>query len=60
MSHLPIKPFLAEMGKVADECYRVLKKGKFCAILMDDARKKGMVRPLAFEITRVYFFTTGA
>lgn len=54
LSLLPIKPFLAEMGKVADECYRVLKKDKFCAILMGDTRHKGMVQPLAFEIMRLF------
>ncbi len=54
LSLLPIKPFLTEMGKVADECYRVLKKGKFCAILMGDTRKKGMVQPLAFENMRIF------
>lgn len=54
LSLLSIKPFLTEMGKVADECYRVLKKGKFCAILMGDTRKKGMVQPLAFETMRVF------
>lgn len=54
LSLLPIKGFLFEMGKVADECYRVLKKGKFCAILMGDTRKKGMVQPLAFETMRIF------
>lgn len=54
LSHFPIKPFLSEMGKVADECYRVLKKGKFCAILMGDTRKNGMVQPLAFETMRIF------
>ncbi len=54
LSLLSIKPFLTEMGKVADECYRVLKKGKFCAILMGDTRKKGMVQPLAFETMRIF------
>lgn len=54
LSLLPIKDFLFEMGKVADECRRVLKKGKFCAILMGDTRKKGMVQPLAFETMRVF------
>ncbi|MBR2448907.1 MAG: class I SAM-dependent methyltransferase, partial [Clostridia bacterium] len=39
LSHLSIKPFLCEMGKVAEESYRVLKKGKFCAVLMGDTRK---------------------
>lgn len=54
MSLLTMKDFLFEMGKVAKECYRVLKKGKFCAILMGDTRKKGMVQPLAFETMRVF------
>ena len=54
LSILPMKAFLFEMGKVADECYRVLKKGKFCAILMGDTRKKGMVQPLAFETMRLF------
>ena len=53
LSLLSIKPFLAEIGIVAAECYRVLKKDKFCAILMGDTRKKGMVQPLAFETRRV-------
>lgn len=54
LSLLPIKDFLFEMGNVADECYRVLKKGKFCAILMGDTRRQGMVQPLAFETMRVF------
>ena len=54
LSLLPIKDFLFEMGKVADEFYRVLKKDKFCAILMGDMRKKGMVQPLAFETMRIF------
>lgn len=54
LSHLKIKPFLCEMGKVADECYRVLKKNKYCAILMGDTRKNGMVQSLAFDTMRVF------
>ena len=54
LSHLKMKDFLYEMGKVADEAYRVLKKGKFCAILMGDTRKNGMVQPLAFETMRLF------
>ena len=54
MSLMPKKDFLFEIGKVADECYRVLKKDKFCAILMGDTRKKGMVQPLAFETMRIF------
>lgn len=54
LSLLSIKPFLTEMGTVAEECYRVLKKDKFCAILMGDTRKKGMVQPLAFETMKLF------
>ena len=54
LSLLPMKEFLFEIGKVADECYRVLKKDKYCAILMGDMRHKGMVQPLAFETMRIF------
>lgn len=54
LSRLPMKEFLFEISKVAEECYRVLKKDKFCAILMGDTRQKGMVKPLAFETMRVF------
>jgi len=54
LSHLPIKDFLSAMDEVAKESYRVLKKRKFCAILMGDTRKQGMVQPLAFDTMRVF------
>ncbi|MBQ8434378.1 MAG: methyltransferase domain-containing protein [Clostridia bacterium] len=54
LSQLSIKPFLMEIGKVAEESFRVLKKGKYCAILMGDTRKNGMVQPLAFETMRIF------
>ena len=54
LSHLKMKDFLCEMGKVADEAYRVLKKGKFCAILMGDTRQKGHMMPMSFEVMRIF------
>lgn len=54
LSLLKMKDFLFEIGKVAQECHRVLKKDKFCAVLMGDMRKKGMVQPLAFETMRIF------
>ena len=54
LSHLPFKSFLMEISKVAEESFRVLKKGKFCVILMGDTRKNGMVQPLAFETMRIF------
>lgn len=54
LSHLPMRNFLIEIRKVANECFRVLKYDKFCAILMGDMRKNGMVQPLAFETMRIF------
>jgi DNA modification methylase len=48
ISNLEYKDFLHEMHKVAKESYRVLKKGKMCAVMIGDIRKKGNVVPLGF------------
>ena len=45
-----IDKFCDEIEKVASELYRVLKKGKFCAILMGDTRRNKMYQPLAFKV----------
>ena len=50
LSHLKYKDFLVAIKNVASECFRVLKKDKFCAIVMGDTRKNGMVQPLGFEV----------
>lgn len=49
-----LKIFVEEMHKVASEFYRVLKKGKFCAILMGDTRKNKMYQPLAFGVMQKF------
>lgn len=54
LSHLDMKDFLTEIFKVAEESFRVLKKDKYCAVLMGDMRKKGMVQPLAFETMTMF------
>ena len=54
LSHLDIKAFLPEIHKVAEESFRVLRKDKFCVVLMGDTRKKGMVQPLAFETMTMF------
>lgn len=54
LSHLGVPEFVLEMEKVASECYRTLKKGKFCAILMGDTRKKGCMIPMSFEVMRKF------
>ena len=54
LSHLKTNEFLEEMKKVASESYRVLKKEKFCAILMGDTRKNGHMIPLSFYVMQVF------
>ena len=54
LSHLKVKDFLIEMEKVASESYRVLKKDKFCAILMGDTRQKGHIIPMSFEVMKIF------
>ena len=57
LSHLDVEPFVEEMKKVASECWRTLKVGHFCAILIGDIRRKGYVIPLSYEIMKVFMDT---
>lgn len=45
-----IDKFADEMERIASELYRVLKPGKFCAILMGDTRRNKMYQPLAYKV----------
>lgn len=54
ISLLAIEEFLCEMGKVASESYRVLKKGKMCAIMIGDIRRLGKVVSLGFQVMNVF------
>lgn len=54
LSHLKVPEFLEEMKKVAAESYRVLKSGKFCAILMGDTRQKGHMVPMSFDVMKIF------
>jgi len=54
LSRLKVKDFLEQMKPVAEESYRVLKKGKFCAVLMGDTRKNGHMIPMSFDVMKVF------
>ncbi|MEA2098274.1 MAG: DNA methyltransferase [Patescibacteria group bacterium] len=45
-----INEFCNEIEKVAKELYRVLRAGKYCAILIGDTRRKKMYQPLAYKV----------
>ena len=54
ISLLEYSDFLNAMRKVAKEAFRVLKKEKYCAIIIGDIRQNGYVKPLGFETMRVF------
>ncbi len=54
LSNCDIQSFLKEMEKVAAESFRVLKKEKFCAVLMGDTRKNGHMIPMSFDVMKVF------
>lgn len=49
-----IDRFCDEIEKVAKELYRVLRPGKFCAILMGDTRRNKMYQPLAYKVMQKF------
>ena len=54
ISHCNIADFLVQMKYVAKECFRTLKHGKFCAILMGDTRQKGHMIPMSFYVMKIF------
>lgn len=54
ISRLNVNDFLNEMSNVATESYRVLKKGRMCAIMMGDIRQYGKVIPLGFKVMEMF------
>jgi DNA modification methylase len=54
LSNYKVKDFLEQMYNVANESFRVLKKDKFCAILMGDTRQKGHIIPMSFEVMKIF------
>lgn len=54
LSHCKVPEFLQELKSVASESNRVLKKGKFCSILMGDTRQKGHVIPISLEVMKIF------
>ena len=51
---IKVNDFLEQMKSVSSESYRVLKFGKFYAILMGDTCQKGHVIPLSFKTMQIF------
>ncbi|WP_456473705.1 TRM11 family SAM-dependent methyltransferase [Candidatus Pyrohabitans sp.] len=50
LSALKLEEYVEEMRSVAEECYRVLKPGKHCALLIGDTRKHRHYVPIATRV----------
>jgi DNA modification methylase len=57
LSHLGIKDFVHEMGSVAKECLRILKRNRHCAILVGDTRSYGHYVPLHIGVLSAFLAT---
>lgn len=57
LSRLELKEFLNQIKLFSKECFRILKKGKCCAILIGDIRKNKNVIPLGFYIMNIFIQT---
>lgn len=54
LSLLSENEFYEAMKNVAREGYRILKKGKYLAVLIADMRKKGNIIPLGFNVMQIF------
>jgi len=54
LSQIPFEDYMKEMKKVAKECFRVLKSGKYCSILIGDTRKHKHYIPLSFKVMSIF------
>jgi DNA modification methylase len=54
LSSLKLEDYIEEMRKVAEECYRVLKPGKHCAVLIGDTRKHKHYVPIATRVLQAF------
>lgn len=57
ISRLELNEFLDQMKRFSEECFRILKKNKYCAVLIGDIRKNKNVIPLGFYIMNIFIKT---
>lgn len=57
ISRLELNEFLDQMRLFSKECFRILKKDKYCAVLIGDIRKNKNVIPLGFYIMNIFIKT---
>ena len=53
-NHHSIEVFCEELEKVGKELFRVLKPGKYCALLIGDTRRRQMYIPIALTVMQTF------
>lgn len=54
LSKIPIEDYLTGMKNIAEESFRVLRPGRFCALLVGDIRRHRHYVPLAFRVMQCF------
>lgn len=49
-----LEKFCTEIKKMASECFRVLRPGRCCGILIGDTRRKKYFQPLAYNVMKTF------
>ena len=57
LSRLELNEFLNQIKLFSKECFRILKKDKYCAVLIGDIRKNKNIIPLGFYIMDIFIQT---
>ena len=54
ISNLSLEEYLKAMEIIASECYRVLKSGKYCGILIGDTRRRKHYLPISYRVMQCF------
>ncbi len=54
ISRMKLEDFMYQMNLFSKECFRILKRGKICSILIGDIRKNRNIIPLGFYIMNIF------
>lgn len=54
ISNLSLEQYLKAMEEIAAECYRVLKPGKYCGLLIGDTRRRKHYVPISYRVLQCF------
>lgn len=54
ISNLSLNDYLKAMEEIAAECYRVLRPGKYCGVLIGDTRRRKHYVPISYRVMQCF------